>query len=409
MKKILVVAECINKDKTSEGIGTTSFLNALADGPFQIDCLFYQYPKLELENTGHIHFKIKLIKINNNFGDRWIQNNVRIRNFFTSKLGVHLFRVYRSWRFLIKFKAMDLNHYDLVITRTIAMSIASHAAMLKVKNKSFKWIVNFNDPVPISLMPYPYFDGVIKQRKHHDRESQLVKDICAACDGIATPSKLLTEKFVNFANVSSKKTVNWPHIFNPMPVTKDELLPKDKLNILHVGTLLNERDPSFLLEAFGVFLKNNPEFKSQVLLSFIGPIKSCHLPLLDKFEFQENLYVKNGRIPHQVALAAINEAEVVIILEATSDESTFMPGKLAEFLGLNKLVWSLSPKKSETRRILGEDYPHQTEANNIDEMVVQLERFAKLYENKVAFGHHNSTLSAYVSPGNVVSEVQRFL
>ena len=40
MKKILVIAECINKNKTSEGIGTTSFLNALGQGHFEIDTVW---------------------------------------------------------------------------------------------------------------------------------------------------------------------------------------------------------------------------------------------------------------------------------------------------------------------------------------------------------------------------------
>lgn len=414
MKRILVVAECINKDKTSEGIGTTSFLNALARGPFTIDCVFFQHVQHELTDTSHIDQRINLIKIENGFIDQLIQKLRTVRRLSQKWLGINLLRARRASKFQKALKPLiEKGKYDVVFVRTISGSIASHTAVLNLSKKlDFKWVVNFNDPAPATLMPYPYFDGKVEYPKQMANDEAVVREIVKSCDGITSPSVLLTERFLNFAGLSTtdKHVYQFPHIFiEPKQLKTPSFLDRNKFNIVHAGSLLGPRNPEFLLKAFKKLIEQNPEKAADTRLTFFGTIHAKHKPLFEAFPHPEFLDVRDKRIPHEEALGVLQESSVLIILEAIADESPFMPGKLAEFIGLNKTVWALSPKKSETRRILGLEYPYQCEANNEDEIFKQLNALFEAWQENKQLPLSNEKLQVYVSPKHVVEEMNRIL
>jgi hypothetical protein len=414
MKKILVVAECINKNKTSEGIGTTSFLNALAQGPFEVDCVYFQHVQHELSDTSHIDKRINLIKIENGIIDQIVQKVRPVRRWTQKNLGVNILRARRAAKFQKALKRLiKKGNYNLLFVRTIAGSIASHTAVFNLsKQLDFKWVVNFNDPAPASLMPYPYFDGKTDYPKQMANDEAVVKEIVRSCDGITSPSVLLTQRFLDFTGVRAedKKVYKFPHIFvAPQHIKTPSFLDKGKFNVVHPGSLLGPRNPEFLLKAFKTFIEQNPEKAAATKLTFFGTIHAKHKPLFDAFPHPEFLDVRDKRIPHEEALGVLQESSVLIILEAIADESPFMPGKLAEFIGLIKTVWALSPKKSETRRILGLEYPYQCEANNEDEIYKQLNALFDAWKENKQLPLSNEKLLAYVSPKHVVEEMEKIL
>ena len=410
MKKILVVAECINKNKTSEGIGTTSFLNALASGPFNIDCVYFEHVQHELIDTSHIDARINLIKVQNGTVDYIIQKFRRLRRWSQKYMAINILRQRRVVKFQKALKPLiQKENYDVLFVRTIAGSIASHRAVLNLsKHLDFKWIVNFNDPVPVTLMPYPYFDGTIKFPKQIAKDEALVKSIVRHCDGITSPSLLLTQRFLDFAgeSVKDKRNYQFPHIFvQPENVKTPSFLDLKKFNVVHAGSLLAPRNPKFLLNAFQRFIDQHPEKAHQTKMTFFGAIHPTHKPLFEVFPYQEYLDLRDKRIPHNESLGVLKESNVLLILEAIADESPFMPGKLAEFIGLNKIIWALSPMKSETRRVLGETYPYQCEANAEDDILYQLLALYEVWNKDQKMYLNEDQLKEYVSSERVVDEM----
>ena len=65
MNKILVLAESLNKNKSSEGIATVNFLNAIDTEQFDVWCVFYEFPQFEIEKLDWINPKIRLIQLKN--------------------------------------------------------------------------------------------------------------------------------------------------------------------------------------------------------------------------------------------------------------------------------------------------------------------------------------------------------
>jgi hypothetical protein len=223
---------------------------------------------------------------------------------------------------------------------------------------------------------------------------------------------LLTQRFLDFAGVRAedKKVYKFPHIFvAPQHIKTPSFLNPEKCNIVHPGSLLGPRNPEFLLNAFARFIEEQPEKAALTKLTFFGTIHAKHKPLFDTFPHPEFLDIRDMRIPHEAALDVLKESSVLIILEAIADESPFMPGKLAEFIGLNKVVWALSPTKSETRRILGADYLYQCEADDALEIQKQLSALYQKWESDKSMELKQADLSKYVSPMHVVDEMELIL
>lgn len=414
MKKLLILAECINKNATSEGIGTCSFLNALAEGDYQIDCLFFQYVQHELEGYDHITDRINLIKIQNTWVDYLIQWARPLRNRLNKHLGYDLLRNRRSYRFK---KTLNLllndKKYDLIFVRTIASSLASHKAVLELsKKRDFDWIVNFNDPAPSSMMPYPYNLKQQSFTKKNKRDEQLVKNIVKAAPGIASPSLLLTERFLNFTAISKdpERIFRFPHVYeNLQTVPGNSFLHPSKFNVVHAGSLLAERTPKYLLKAIDELAEEDSEFSDKSRLTFFGSLHQSHQKDFDALSHRGILDLHNRRIPHQAALNVLRDSDVLIILEAISDDSPFMPSKLAEFIGMDKCILALSPTQSETRRILGKDYEFQTEADNVSQIKHLIKSLFNKWKKEEELTLNSPLLQKYVSPSHVVTEIGRAL
>lgn len=413
MYKILVVAECINKDATSEGICTSNFLNAIDPKIFQVDCLYFQLVQHDLENHSHIQPNINLISIENTFLDRAIQWARPVRNRLNKHFGYDLLRKRRSYRIkgALK-KILRKKDYDLIFVRTVANSIASHEAVLNLAKQMTlpPWIVNFNDPVPSSMMPFPYNKNQSTFTHKIKKDETLVREIIQSASGITSPSILLTKRFLDFYGVNKEEEMvfRFPHVY--FPVAKlDVSLPlnSDKLNLIHAGSLMKERNPKYLFKSLELIASKDEKFRKQVELIFLGNIHPDHLHFFSEFSFPEMIKLIDRRVPHSQTLGLLKRADVLIILEAISDESPFMPAKLAEYIGLDRMIWSLSPDTSETRRILGSSHLLQCKADDLEQLYLQWELVFRKWRNQESFALNRPDLEHYISPEHVNRELEK--
>lgn len=412
MYNILVVAECINKDATSEGICTSNFLNSIDSKFFQVDCLYFQLVQHEINHPSHIRSNINLIKIKNTFLDRAIQWARVIRNRLNKHFGYDLLRNRRSSRIKKALKNILLEKdYDLIFVRTVANSIASHQAILDLAKQTTlpPWLVNFNDPVPLSMMPYPYNKNQSTFTSKIKKDEALVRQTIQFASGITSPSVLLTKKFLNFYGLKKRKeeVFAFPHVYFPIAEFDYSLpLNSNKLNLVHAGSLMKERRPEYLLKALQAIAQKDELFRKQVELVFLGNIHPDHLRLFSEFPFPEMIRLINRRVPHTQTMGLLKRADVLIILEAISDESPFMPAKLAEYIGLDRLIWSLSPDASETRRILGESHPLQSRADDLGRLNSQWEWIFLKWKRHESFSLNRPDLTHYTSPDHVNKELK---
>lgn len=414
MKKILILAESINKNQSSEGIATVNFINAIDTDVFDVICVFYEFPQFELSIIDWINPKVKLIHIKNNSFDVFFSKFSKVKNFFSKYYGVSLLKEYRVYRFR-KFLDKNFNHFkfDLIFSRTVATSICSHRALISSTiSKYNKTLIYFNDPVPFSLMPFPYSNGISFNPLFDKKEIAHVKNIIKYSTAIASPSMLLNNFFLNLLNDFKKSNFTFPHLYLNSNINLDidisNYLDLSKINITHCGSLLIGRDPSCLISSIVSLFKEFPEFKNKVSINFFGPIFAGHMKYIESLD-HDFIRVINKRFSHEESLALMYQSSLPVLIEAAAVESPFMPVKLAELIGISKPFLVLSPKKSEVRRILGEEYDLQTEVNNSKEIIRILRDFLFNYIDLDKNRTHIFALKPYVSSEFVNNSLQNVI
>lgn len=263
---------------------------------------------------------------------------------------------------------------DIVLTLSKGASFRSHHALLKVSDYHSKWLAYIHDPFPFHYYPSPYnwtepgFKQKIKFFNQLENKARWV----------GFPSVLLKEWMTRFFPKMQEKGIIIPHQNANIQLT-DELpvfFDSSKFNLLHAGALMKQRDPKYLIEGYLLFLEKNQLAKNHARLLLIGN-NSYHEEYLKKFTSFETISLSTY-LPYQVSQNLQHAVAVNIILEAIAEVSPFLPGKFPHCVQADKPILLLAPQESETRRLLGNNYPYWCEANNVLKIADNIQ---KLYEN----------------------------
>jgi hypothetical protein len=143
---------------------------------------------------------------------------------------------------------------------------------------------------------------------------------------------------------------------------------------------MKQRSPEGLIQGFQLFLKNNPEAKENACLYLIGS-SSYHEKMLTTYQKNiPELFVCLNNKPFDEVQFLQDNASVNIILESKSEISPFLPGKFPHCVEANKPILALGPYYSETRRLLGADYPYWSEVDDVENIAKLI---GKLYFNYI--------------------------
>ncbi len=381
INKILVVVESIDVDDSSGSKGRVNLIKNLNKAGYIIEVFHYTRKDIYLEGIRCIAIKEK-----RNTPMFFLS---RTERFLRKKLN---FDIHKSLEKIFGFSFTVFNDRDsivsglneihdfkpdLIITLSKGGSFRPHHALLKMPEWHHKWLAYIHDPYPMHLYPRPFAwvePGYYKKWK-------FIKDISEKAAFSAFPSKILQDwmgsYFPNFNNtgvviphqIAGYETyaIKHPVYFNP-----------DNFNLLHAGTLLDQRNPSSLINGFQMFLEHNPKAKKHAYLILLGG-KNIYTSWLDQKRKEiENLIVSENYVPFEQVFMMQQHTTVNIILESKSEISPFLPGKFPHCVQADKPILLLGPYYSESRRLLGDEYEYWAE-NDDDEKIAQL--LKKLYDS----------------------------
>jgi hypothetical protein len=369
MKNILVVVDSINQEDSSGSKCNVALIINLVKAGYNVKVYHRSKEKILIEGTECIKVstdKFNFIYIVGGFL-RFLTRkfNLITTPFIEKRIGfspAFLSDVHDFTKVLKK----DTFNPDLVITLSKGASFRPHKALLNIKKWHHKWLAYVHDPFPFHFYPKP-FDFIVPSYKHKE---QFLYDIANSAAYSGFPSLLLKEWMGKFAPNFLKTGVVIPHQLVEM---EHENLPlpdffnPNKFSLLHAGNLLGERNPVGLIEGFFKFLESNPEAKTTSQLILIGGTSENHLEVFEKYKNRgDNLKAINKNLPFDTVYQLQYSVSVNIILEAKSDISPFLPGKFPHCVAANKKLLILGPSKSETRRLLGEDYEYWSEIDNVN-------------------------------------------
>jgi hypothetical protein len=177
---------------------------------------------------------------------------------------------------------------------------------------------------------------------------------------------------------------------------------RKKFNLLHAGNLLKQRSPKGLIEGFQLFLQKNPSAKSDARLLLLGPA-DYHTKILEEFDKSiPEIYIYNGNVAFDTIYNIQKNTAVNIILESKAEISPFLPAKFAHCVEADKTILLLSPFYSETKRLLGNDYPYWSEADDTEKIAALIaDLFKEWKSNPESFRLNRPDLLEYLSKSSL--------
>jgi glycosyltransferase involved in cell wall biosynthesis len=374
--KILLVVESINIEDSSASKANVAMINNLQAVGFEVTV--FHYTRMNIEIPGVSIYSIQEIKFSLYFILSRLQR--KISSFFCINLAPFFENIFGfSFTFLndvnsIKIALKNINFRpDLVITLSKGASFRPHFAVLKLPKLHSKWLAYIHDPYPFHYYPRPYnwIQSGFKQKE------LFFLELSKKAKYSGFPSKLLMEWMGSYFPDFLQTGILIPHQNNEY-IIQNKCLPNyfdsTKFNLLHAGNLLKQRSPEGLIEGFKLFLKNNPDAKKDARLLIIGPADFHTILLNNYLERLPELYVCNGSVKFDEVYNIQKNVSVNIILESKAEISPFLPAKFPHCVEANKIILSLAPYYSETKRLLGDNYEYWSEVDDVKKIATLIEK-----------------------------------
>ena len=111
----------------------------------------------------------------------------------------------------------------------------------------------------------------------------------------------------------------------------------------HVGNFYAPRTPQALIEALARLHEEQPDVLAGVRVELIGQIR----PALDHralgAALPGNLLTVHAPVDYLESLRLMQDADLLLVVDAPSEHSVFLPSKLIDYLGAGKPIVALSP------------------------------------------------------------------
>lgn len=411
--KILVLIESLKIDNHSAAIVGTNYINAL----------------VKTGNRVHVLYPDEVIKGMPNPEPKWLHGCTTERfkilkkgaleSLFSSipkgKALPLLFhgnnaerlRWVRSWKAAIE-NVLERDDYDLIVALGVGAVFAPHFAMSKVKTQ-IPWMAYIHDPFPFHHYPDPYR---VKKKFSHELQYIYFDRVLRKATWVGFPSLRLKEWMQRYHPSIAEKSIVSPHVeFDKRSVVdeKNEILNLERshFNLLHAGSLLGHRDPSYLIESFRAFIGNDPEKKEKAHLYILGSISDKFASITSRTD--PNIHLYNMRLKYNESLTLLRQADVLVLIETIAEESPFMPGKLADYIASDRPILALTPSSSETARLLGREYPYVAEVNDTEAIEKKIERLWHEWKSDRLDGLKRPDLQKYISAEHLNEIVHRMV
>jgi hypothetical protein len=380
--KILVVVDSINIEDSSGSKANVALIHNLVAAGFEVVVYHYTLKKILL--AGVNCFAIPEIKYSPMY---FLSRTQRVlsRNFninmasFLERIFGFSFTFFNDTNSILKALKKRTFQPDLVLTLSKGASFRPHYALLKLPELHSKWMAYVHDPYPIHYNPRPYnWIEVSYQQKQH-----FFLAVSQKAKYSAFPSLLLQEWMGSYFPNFIKTGMIIPHQNAKYEIKNNEFpsyFDVSKFNVLHAGNLLVQRSPKGLVEGFNLFLQNNPKARNEAQLLLLGNATD-HIQMMEEYKKNcPDIYISEGTIVFDEVFLVQKHASINVILEAKSEISPFLPAKFPHCVAANQVILSLAPYYSETRRLLGKDYPYWSEQDDVKKIAALIEQLYLLWK-----------------------------
>jgi len=216
---------------------------------------------------------------------------------------------------------------------------------LKKQFPTIKWIADFRDPW-VNIDYHSQLKLTEKtQQKHKDLEASVLNE----ADQIVVTSFETKREFTLKTEKPIEVITNGYDEVEAFDIDLSEAF-----SIVHVGSLLSERNPIQLWEILAELVEENEHFKQFFELHLVGKVSQVVLDCIEENGLKDYVYL-DGYLPHLEAVKAQHQAQVLLLIEADRTEKQgIIPGKLFEYFMAKRPVLAIGPDQWDVKQILSE-------------------------------------------------------
>lgn len=381
--KVLILAENLEINRTSSGLRSHKH-TILYQKYFKNIDVITATPSHLMQKLNYVNYHHISSDKESNY--KWINKIPKFYALQNFLFGIDIVSHHIAKKWILKAEVLlKKNKYDFVVSLGTGASFTTAYALFILRKKiNFFHLMFIHDPYPLNQYPPPMKKN---DSLPYQSVAKLFGKIVESANIVSFPSLKLMEWMNSFYPVIKNKYIIQPHIGMNLIILKKFIddtdfnnLPKFKegLNIVHTGSLLHFRNPLFLIKAIQKLLLEFPESQKIIHLHIIGKINKVWNNIDLK---SDNFTIYPNRFSYIQSLEIQRKADVLILLEPVAKISPIMLGKLADYLISKKPILALTPKISETRRILGKNYPLMAENGELDDIYSKLKIIYKAYLN----------------------------
>ncbi len=236
------------------------------------------------------------------------------------------------------------NSIDVLITTGPPHSL--HLIGLELKEKlGIKWIADFRDPWTTIHYHKSLRLNSASERKHKELEAAVLN----SADTIVVTSPTTKKEFERITTNPIEVITNGFDLDKNIEVAIDSVF-----SISHIGSLLSERNPELLWKTLREIAEENPSFKEDLQLKFVGTVSE---------EVKESLYQNGllanssflGYVSHATALKLQRKSQLLLLIEIDSLETrAIIPGKLFEYIAAKRPIIAIGPCESDIAAIIAD-------------------------------------------------------
>jgi hypothetical protein len=389
--KFLVVEQDLRVSGTSQGIISRSFLAKLRLAYPQsiIDVVYLkQYvseDQLNLLPVDSIKEYVLDLKIP--FFTKWL-NKMYWRLFHISLTTNHIRKVYGSY-----IAKIDYQHYDHIVIRSAGLN---HETILGAKDLPIlkKAIVNFHDPYPL----FWYAGSTSALTSLELFKLKEMYEVVTQAKTCMSSASLMSEDLQCLYGCR-KKFYNLPHQYDASVFDLSDnvnILKKNKkVMISYQGAIQFGRNADILLDAYKELIENSPLYRENT--EFVLRLRGQdNIRLLEKYSRCTNIVVLDTLNFSNSCYEQMHEADINIILENGPLYCNILVGKAPFLAETKKPILSVSPERSEMRRIIT-DSQYIASCTDKEEIKQKLE---KLILNRMNSDEVASPFGDYFSDEN---------
>jgi glycosyltransferase involved in cell wall biosynthesis len=237
--------------------------------------------------------------------------------------------------------------FDVLVS--FAQPWSDHLIGLRVRRATrLPWIAHFSDPWTDS----PYLHGAAWQRRLWLRmEAAVIEEADALVFVNAQTAERVMAKY---PEAWRRKSHVIPHGFDPAPPAAMPSMPSRsdrRLHFVYTGRFYDGlRTPESFLRALAAVARGR-SLQEEVRVTFVGTPIRAHQLLATRLGL-DHVVEFTGRRPFAEAARIAATADVLLVIDAPSRDSLFLPSKLVDYLPMNKPILGITPLRGASADLI---------------------------------------------------------